>query len=223
MRRKWLFLAPAIIIPILTLGIAFLSGRQFVVAASLWVQPSQILSEEGRSSLRRAPNLTEAQVIKDRLATDDFRGKIMDRSGLTELILSENWPEPTRTQELFASNGMLNIVGKVLGIAAPQSQTAKANYAITLIGKSMKVGVVGDNVVVIRYEGSDPDLGQRLIEEAIDVHKEERIAVQVREAETGVEFLSRQLQSQEQRLSVSTEALLRFEEEFPAPQSPQLA
>ncbi len=212
-----MFIAPAILIPILTLGIAFLTGRQFVVAASIWVQPSQLLSEGGSSSSRNAPNLIEAQVINDRLATEDFRGQIMDRSGLTDVILDGQWPQPTRVQEVVNSNGILRKAAKILGLAAPQNPNEAIAYALSMVGDTLKVKVIGDNVVVVWYEGPEPQLGQRLLEETINVHKEERIASQIRETEAGVEYLTRQLESQQQRLQVSTENLLRFEEEFPPP------
>jgi len=60
-------------------------------------------------------------------------------------------------------------------------------------------------------------LGRRIIEEILEIHREEIIATRNREADAGQEFLSRQLVDQEARLAVTLEELSEYERRFPPP------
>ena len=214
-RRKALFLFPFLAIPLLTLTITFYVGRQYTVAASVWVEGGQLLA--GPGSGRVPLNVETAQVVNDRLGTLGFLSEVMDRAGLTDAILAGEWPKPTRLQTQLDSLPVLSQIGRLLGLGPPKSVAEALREGFDTSRRSVKATARGRNLVLIVYSGSDPVLGQRLIEEAIKLHQEETLATAVRETETGVEYLSRELAAQHTRLGASAESLARFEQEFPRP------
>ena len=91
-RRKDLFLIPIIFIPLVTLMVSLVTGREFVVNATVWVEPNSFLTQQSGSS-RTSPNERQAIAISDRLRTVSFRREIMDRSGLTDAVIEGTWPK----------------------------------------------------------------------------------------------------------------------------------
>ena len=211
-RHKALVLIPVIALPFLTLLVTFYTERVYVVRASVWAEGTSILSTNEPTG-----NEFGARVINDRLRTVAFVDKVRDRSGLTDAILAGEWPQLTRLQRRLDSNSLLRKMGKTLGIAPPSSVDEALAMGLTAVGRSLNARPVGNNLIVIRYSGSDPALGKRLIEETLSIHQEETLATRLREAEAGVEYLTRQLRTQEERLIASREELARFDNEFPPP------
>ena len=215
-RRKALFLFPAIVIPVLATAVAFYVGREYVVRASVWTQNTQILAE-GNSGTRRAPNDVEAQAINDRLGTVAFSSQVMDRSGLTDLILNGEWPQPTRLQSQLSRIPLVEDLARQLGMMPPDSLNGALVEGLETLRDGIKATTAGDNLVLITYVGSDPILGQKFIEETINLHREEVVASRVREGDAGIEYLTRQLETQEEKFIASSEVLARFDAEFPPP------
>ena len=100
---------------------------------------------------------------------------------------------------------------------ASQSLARASERRIENSRSALRSRTVGQNLVVITYRGSEPELGRRMIEEILEIHREEIIATRNREADAGQEFLSRQLVEQEARLAVALEGLSEFEARFPPP------
>ena len=91
-RRKILFLAPMIGIPILTVLVTFITGSQYMVNATLWVEQIQLIQNDSSRS-RMASNEVDTRIINDRILTRDFRFQIMERSGLLDAIEAGQWPQ----------------------------------------------------------------------------------------------------------------------------------
>ncbi|MCI0438038.1 MAG: hypothetical protein L0177_02780 [Chloroflexi bacterium] len=214
-RRRNLFLAPVIVIPLLALVVTFYTGRAYTLRAVVWVEQTQIVGE-GDSS-RVAPNLVEARRINDRLRTESFTLKIMQRSGLVEAIEAGRWPQPSRLQEQMNSNALLRPLARALNMTPPGSLNEALIQGLNMVSGSIVAVDVGDNLVVVSYTGQEPFLGQRLIEETLSLHQEEDRANRIRETEAGMDRLTRELQTQETNLAQAVERLNRFEEQFPPP------
>ena len=152
-----------------------------------------------------------------RLRTESFTEKIMERSGLTEAIQAGVWPQPTRLQIQMNNNSFLQRLARILKIAPPASVDEALALGLNTVSGSVVARDSGDNLVIVSYTGSEPALGQRLIEESLNLHQEEDLANRVRETEAGMERLARELQNQEEKLSLTVERLNRFEERFPPP------
>jgi len=215
-RHKAVFLVPLIIIPFIIVLVTFYAERQYVVRASIWVEGTRILPTD-ESTGRLTLNEFGARMINDRLRTRAFLEQVRDRSGMTDAVLAGEWPQLTDLQRWLDSNPLLRRVGTIFRVAPPRTVEGAMAKALITVGRSLRASPVGNNLIVIRYGGSSPALGQRLIEETLSIHQEERLATRLREAEAGVEYLTRQLRAQEERLTVSREELTRFEEEFPPP------
>ena len=212
-RCKRFFLIPIILIPLLTLFVTYNTTQHYTIRSTVWTDTTRLLPAEGG----RAPNITGARLINDRLRTAAFRKKVMDASGLTDAIQAGVWPEPTRLQTFFANNAVLRQIGRPLGLTLPESPGAGAAMASGMIGRSVKATAVGSNLIFITYAGSNPALGQRLIEETIKIHQNESLAKRMREAEVGEDYLTRQLNALEDRVFESTAKLASFEGEYPSP------
>ena len=212
-RHKRLLLIPVIAIPMLTLLVTFYTGKKYVVVSSVWAETTRLIpNTEGN-----APNVRGARLINDRLRTKAFRKEVMDASGLTDAIQEGTWPTPTSLQARFDSNALLRRVGGPLGLSLPQSPRAAAAMASTMIRRSVSATAAGSNLIFIVYTGSDPAVGQRLIEETLDIHADETLARRVREADVGVEYLTRELRTQEERVLTSAAKLASFESQYPPP------
>ena len=214
-RRKALFLFPAIVIPVLAAAVAFYVGREYVIRASVWAQNTQILADG--SGTRRAANDIEAQAINDRLRTVAFSSQVMDRAGLTDVILNGEWPQPTRLQSQLSGIPLVEGLAKRLGLMPPDSLNGALVVGLNTVRDGVTATTAGDNLVLITYIGADPALGQRLVEETINLHREEVVASRIREGDAGIEYLTRQLKTQEEKFIASSEALARFDAEFPPP------
>ena len=214
-RRKALFLVPAIVIPVLAAAVAFYVGREYVIRASVWTQNTQILAE-GNPGTRRAANDVEAQAINDRLGTVAFSSQVMDRAGLTDAILGGEWPQPTRLQAQLSGIPMVEGLARQLGMMPPDSLNKGLLEGLNTV-RDITAITAGDNLVLVTYIGSDPTLGQKLVEETISLHLEEVVASRMREGAAGIEYLTRQLKTQEDKFIASNEVLARFDAEFPPP------
>ena len=213
-RHKALFLIPLIAIPALTTLTAFYTARHYTVSASAWSQYTIILPDDG-SSRRVAPNVTEAQVIRDRLKTDSNASEVMDRVGLADAIRAGEWPEPTRLQRMLERFDPLRALAKPLGLTPPETVREARALGLRMIVKSLTIITSGDSLIRIAYAGPDPALGQRIIEETLAIHQEKGLETRLREAEVGVDYLTEELQLQEQRLGESDRELADFEDQFP--------
>ena len=216
-RRKALFLIPVIVIPALALVITSYTQRRYSVQALVWVEQGQILQSVGLPGAGSGANEVVAQALSDRLKTVAFLQQIMGRSGLTAAILAGEWPEPSQLQRQLNSVPILRNVSDILGLAPPDSVDEALVTGIRMVGRSLGVSTSGDNLVIVVYSGSEPVLGQRLIEETLSIHQEEALAARTRESEVGMAYLNRELRTQEERFLASTAKLERFEAEFPLP------
>lgn len=211
-RHKAVFLIPIIALPLLTLLVTSYTERRFTVRATVWVEGTSILP-----SNELVGNASGARVINDRLSTMAFVVEVRDRSGLTDAILAGEWPQVTRLQRRLDSNSLLRRLGEILGLAPPSSVDEALDMGLAAIFRSVNARPVGKNLIVISYKGSEPALGQRLIEETLSIHQEETLATRLRESDAGVEYLTRELNTQEDRLIASGEELTRFDDELPPP------
>ncbi|MCH9009825.1 MAG: hypothetical protein IIC21_04280 [Chloroflexi bacterium] len=215
-RRKLLFLAPMIGIPILTVLVTFLTGSQYTVNATLWVEQIQLIQNDSFRS-RMAANELDTQIINDRIRTRDFRLQIMERSGLLDAIEAGQWPQVSALEKRIAGIPVVSNLAYATGLLPPVTRGAILGEALRMVGRSFRSRTVGQNLVVITYKGSEPELGRRIIEEILEIHREEIIATRNREADAGQEFLTRQLVDQEARLAVTLEELTEYERRFPPP------
>jgi len=175
------------------------------------------LKSVGLSGTGSGANRVVAQALRDRLKTQAFRQQVMNRSGLTDAILAGEWPEPSQLQRQLNSLPILRNVSDILGLAPPDSVNEALVMGIRTAGRSLKVSTSGNNLIIVVYSGSEPVLGQRLIEETLSIHQEEALAARTRESEVGTEYLTRELQTQEERFLASAAKLERFEAQFPPP------
>lgn len=216
-RHKILFLIPVIVIPVVTITVTFLSGKESQVTALVWIEPDNILESLGARS--RTANELEAQAINERLSTEAFRTEIRDRSGLTEATLKGEWPPPaSRLERLMSSNSLFRKVGRSVGITVtPRSVDEALDIALDMIGNSLKVAEKGNNLLVISYTGSDPVLGVKLVNETITLYNETTLAARAQDTTTGLEFFSQQLLSQQERTDLASQELQVFREANPPP------
>ena len=215
-RRKDLFLIPIIFIPLVTLMVSLITGREFVVNATVWVEPNSFLTQQSGSS-RIKPNERQAIAIADRLRTVSFRSEIMERSGLTKAVIEGTWPTSTREQQLLASNPVTAPLAAILGFSPPASVNEAAVLAMREIRDSIKVRTVGDNLVVVTYAGPDPEYGQLFIENILSLHQEQILDAKLREQETGKTFLENEVADQKATLDKAQKNLQTFEQNHPAP------
>lgn len=214
-RRSALFLVPFIVVPALTLVITSYNQRQYEVRATVWVERGQILARVGLPGA--GVNEVVAQGISDRLRTLDFLGQVMDQSGLTDAILAGEWPTSSRLQRQLNTVPILRNVRDILGLAPPNSVDEAMGAGIGMVSRSLRVTSIGENLVRVAYFGSEPLVGQRLIEETLRIHQQEDMAARTRESEVGTEYLTGELQTQEGRFLTSAAKLERFQAEFPPP------
>ena len=214
-RHKLLFLTPLIIVPLVTVIVTVLAGRQSEVSAVIWIEPSNVLftiSEENPT-----PNELEALAMTERMTTEAFRTELLDRSGLEARIEAGEWPNPSRLESVLNGNGLLRPLATVLGQKTPDSSGAAKDAGLSMIQNSVTITTEGNNLLLVTYRGSEPDLGKTLVEETISLYNETVLEVSKEETNAGVDFLTRLLLTQQDRLDVASDDFQTFLEENPAP------
>lgn len=202
-RFREVFLIPVLTIPIIALVAMAYTGKQYEVVSSIWVQPSPFLDPLIRS--RTTPSEIEAQALREWLATKAFRKEIMDRVGLTDAIRRGEWPAPSQLKV------------KIPGLASAVSKDAALDAGLDMIGDRLRISTPGDNLLRIRYKGKEPFLGERLVDETIDLYNEKALKSQAAGVKTGIGFYTRQVQQQKNRLDEAAGELRTFLELRPAP------
>jgi uncharacterized protein involved in exopolysaccharide biosynthesis len=219
-RLKELFLIPIIAVPVIAVLALASMGRQYEIKASVWVEPSPLLDPVALS--RTPPNQLEAQALKERLETESFRKEIMDKVGLTDAILQGQWPVSSKLGNLVEDAGLARVVGlrtilKQLGLVSPSSTNEALRAGLSMIKRSIRVTPEGNNLLRITYNGKEPELGRRLIEETITLYNEKTLQNRVQEGQAGIDFYGRQVLAQEARVREASEAVRQHLEQYPAP------
>ncbi len=214
-RFKELFLIPLITIPIIALAVAFYLGQNKVISSTIWVEPVETL--DLGTTLRETPTETEAKALQERLTTRAFREEVMERVGLTAAIQQGQWPKPSRFQSQIGSVPVLRDIARVLGLMPPQTTQGAMESGLRMIEKSILVTPEGDNLLRVSYRGKDEVLGTRLVQEVIALYNEKTMAIRADQARLGIDFYTRQVRLQEQKLAQASEALRQFLETHPAP------
>jgi len=122
-RRKILFLVPMTGIPVLTVLVTFITGSQYTVNATLWVEQTQLIQNESSRS-RVAANRLETQIINDRIRTRDFRLQIMERSGLLDAIEAGQWPRVSPLEKCIAEIPVVSNLAYAAGLLPPVTRGA---------------------------------------------------------------------------------------------------
>ncbi len=216
-RHKLLFLLPVVAVPLVAVVVTLYSARKYEVRATVWIESASVLDGSARSASRGAPNEVEAEAITDRLVTESFRQEVMDRVGLTAAIQSGEWPTPSKLQTQLAGIPVLAKAARVLGMAPPATVDEATDRGLAMIEDSIKVSTEGSNLVILTYTGTEPQLGQRLLEEALRLYDEINLEMRKKEASYGVELLAGQLRSREEELKSAAQQLEMFQELYPPP------
>lgn len=219
-RHKSLFLIPVLAVPFIALVAFLYAGKEYVVQASMWVEPSPIA--DPLTSSRRNPNEIESQAMKEWLATDSFRKEVMERVGLTEAIQRGEWPVPTRLQEEVRESGLDQLPGvrsvlKGFRLVGPSSTPQAMDAGVKMVGESIRISPEGNNLLWVRYVGKEPQLGTRILEESIALFNAKTLELRTAQAKLAIDFYAHQLQTQEQRAGEAANALQRFLELHPNP------
>lgn len=214
-RHKLLFLVPIILVPLVTIGVTLYAGSSAVIRASVWVEPTRVLEVNGVP--RVSPNEGEAKAMSERLKTEAFRQKILDRTGLTATIQAGDWPQPSRLQRQLGGNAVSRVVARVLRLVPPKTLDEAMAVGLKMVEDKVTISTVGENLVIVEYKGSDPELGVRLLQETLSLYAEINLDIRAQETAAGLEVLNRQVRAQQQQLDLAEENLTLFLEANTAP------
>jgi uncharacterized protein involved in exopolysaccharide biosynthesis len=219
-RHKSLFLIPVLAIPLVAMITFLYTGDSYRVASSVWVEPSPIDDPVTRGSI--PPSEFESRALNEWLATEAFRKEVMDRVGLTAAIERREWPVATALQSQVRDIGLGNVPGlsmllKAAGWVYPRDQEEALNAGLGMIEDTVRVGPEGTNLLRIEYVGAEPALGQRVIQETIALYNLRTLELRTSHANSSIDFYTRQVQVQEQRLRDAEARLNQFLELHPAP------
>jgi uncharacterized protein involved in exopolysaccharide biosynthesis len=220
-RRKELLIIPLLIVPIITMAMTVVTGRQYEVIAAVWVEPGTILSAAPTPGVGRVrPNEEVIQSLTDRMKTENVRISVMERSGLSQMVANREWPVPTNLQLRLDSNPYTRLLAKAIGQSLPENTAEAEKMALEMIFQSIKVirpTEESDNLVVIKYVGPDPVLGQRLVEETIRIQRESTLTLLIEESDLAVQFFTRNLDKQVVRMAQASDNVQRFLVDYPEP------
>lgn len=219
-RHKEAFIVPFLATPLMALIVMLSMGKQYEVEALIWAQPSSVLDQLNQG--RAVANQREAQAIREWLETEAFRREVMDQVGLTPAIQRGDWPVPTRLSLQLQQMGLTDAPGlrsvlKVAGLAPPATTEAAMDRGLDMIKKTLTVTTEGESLLRVTYNGKEPALGTRMVDEVINLYRDRVMEIRAHEAQVGVDFYLRQLQNQEQRLQQASDAYEQFQEANPPP------
>lgn len=221
-RQKEQFLIPALSVPIIAVLAVALAGPRYDVTASIWVAPSPFSDPASRSRTVPPSNELEAQALREWLKTESFRREVMDRVGLVNAIQRGQWPAPSQLQLFVRDAGLSEVplLGgtlRALGLVAPSTTDEAMTQGLCMLSRSLKVASDGNNLLLITYNGNEPALGQRLVEEVIALYNEKTLAVRSEEVRSVTDFYTRQVTLQEERLGQAAQALQQYLATHPEP------
>ena len=219
-RHKELFLAPVIIVPTIALLIAFYTGRTYKVEATVWVDPSQYLTDTTR--IATTPSQVEAQALQEWFETESFRLEVMNNAGLTEAIARGDWPVPSELGTSLAGIPVISGLAGMVGVAMPVPQAKAQDAALEMMEQTIAVSATGNNLLAVTYTGKEPFLGQRLLEEALALYNNRSTQAQIDETASSVAFYSEQAEIQRGRMDAAAEAVATFLRNFPDPVAGQV-
>jgi uncharacterized protein involved in exopolysaccharide biosynthesis len=219
-RHKSLFLIPVLAIPLVALITFLYTGDSYRVASSVWVEPSAIDDVATRGDV--PPSEFESRALNEWLATEAFRREVMDKVGLTAAIERREWPVATPLQAQIQDMGLDNVPGlnsllDAFGWVAPRNLDEAMRSGLRMIEDTVRVRPEGTNLLRIDYEGKEPALGQRVVQETIALYNVKTLELRTSHANSGIDFHTRQVQIQEQRLRDAEARLNQFLVLHPAP------
>jgi len=225
-RHKVLFFIPVIVIPIIALLFFLYSGKEYAVQASMWVEPSPFSVTDPLTSSRMTPNQIEGQAMQEWLATNSFRKEVMDQVGLTAAVQRGAWPVPSRLEENISQTGLDNVpvlrsLLRALNLVGPSTQQEALAAGIQMVGSSIHIVPEGNNLLRVRYEGKEPQLGTRILQESLTLFNKKTLELRTNQAKLAIDFYANQLQTQQQRATLANNAVQQFLQQHPNPAAGQ--
>ncbi|MEX0761265.1 MAG: hypothetical protein WD208_10640 [Dehalococcoidia bacterium] len=217
-RFKELVLIPLIAVPALALIVALYTGKEYEVEAIIWVDQNRFLETLTMSSpTRSTPSTVEGASLNEWFATKAFRMEVINRSGMAAAIENGNWPVPSKLGEQVAQVPIVRSIARALGVVMPVSPDEASNQAMNMMERQISVSAEGNNLLRARYVGKEPALGARLLEETLAYYNEKATDRQVADSQMEVEFYTRQVELQKERLDRAAGAEWSFLELYPEP------
>lgn len=218
-RLKELFLIPIITVPAIALIVTFYTGREYKVESKIWVDPSELLATQlltNSSTARVTPATLEAATLTDWLSTEAFRQEVVDRAGLTEAIEEGLWPVPSQLGEQVADIPVVRGVARTMGVVTPVGPGAAKDLALSMVEDQVVASSEG-NLLIVTYVGTEPFLGKRLIEEALQVYNEKATDSDIRQSQGAITYYSNLVDEQLVKLDAAEQAYSNFLILYPEP------
>lgn len=173
-RLPFLFIVPAIALPVLVFFGLKAMPQTYKVQAAMWVDSPATLQRNQQGQIQTASAM-EAQTFRERLSTQAFRDQVIKDAGLGDAVDKLQWPKGKAPGKWLAGVPGLSPLAKALGGTDPANKDAawKRAYAVVL---GMRIKDEGNNVFTVTYVGPDGDIGQKLVNIATKDYLAEKAA-----------------------------------------------
>jgi uncharacterized protein involved in exopolysaccharide biosynthesis len=212
-RNPLLLLVPAMLIPLLVAGFAFLTGGRYEVKATVWTQVSPLLGTS--TGVVKPPAEIEAQTFNERLATESFRAAILSKAGLEEEANAGEWPSSSGLSSLLVKTPFTSPLAGFFGGAPPSTDQQRRDRALTEVENTLRAEAQGNNLVHVLYVGGDTDAGVALVDAALKVYEEENLGQTSQQAQVVLGFYEEQVAERQKELAEADADLRAFEAEHP--------
>jgi uncharacterized protein involved in exopolysaccharide biosynthesis len=146
---------------------------------------------------------------------------VIRRSGLELAIQEGLWPVPSKLGEQVAEVPVVRSIARAMGVVTPVGPDQAMDQALKMVETQVTVSGEGNNLLVVRYLGTEPFLGKRLVEETLAHYNEIATARDVATSEQSIQFYLDAVETQKARFDAASEQERSFLELYPEPLPPQ--